>query len=87
MSKKSKIAKPNVVTPVTPPAPAAVTPPAPTSGDSLTEPCVIRIKRHIAGPPRRAPGQILRMTAAQIAKQKLKEGDDFQYVVTVSKPA
>lgn len=86
MSNKKKTATPKVVPPVTTATPAATTPP-PVTTACLNDPCVIRIKRHIAGPPRRAPGQFLRMTPAQIAKQKLKEGDDFQYVVTVSKPA
>lgn len=39
------------------------------------KPLVIRIERHIAGPPRRAPGQHLVLTPEQIRQQKLGKGD------------
>ena len=42
------------------------------------KPKVIKIKRHVVGPPRRAPGQVLLMTPTQIKAQGLQEGVDFE---------
>lgn len=43
---------------------------------------LIRITRHIAGPPRRAPGDILRLTAKQRKKQGLAKGRDFEFLTS-----
>jgi hypothetical protein len=50
------------------------------AGDIEKEPLVIEIKRHIAGPPRRAPGQTLRISREQIEQQRLEEGRDYRRV-------
>lgn len=41
---------------------------------------LIHIKRHLAGPPRRSPGQRLLLTPTQITQQRLRVGLDFVYV-------
>lgn len=85
MAKSKPTPQPKAAAPAAPgPGPASASPKvaAAVPAKRVDPNVVVRIKRHIAGPPRRAPGQILRMTPAQIAGQKLKEGVDFQYVTT-----
>ena len=41
---------------------------------------LIEIRRHVAGPPRRSPGQRLWLTPQQIKQEGLKKGDDYQFV-------
>lgn len=41
---------------------------------------VIRISRHITGPPRRATGDILRMSPADIKRQGLVFSSDYSLV-------
>ncbi len=49
---------------------------------SKQKPIVIRITRHLTGPPRRSPGQMLRMTVDQIRRQDLVKGRDYLVVST-----
>lgn len=50
-------------------------------------PIVIQIKRHLAGPPRRSPGQVLRITRHQIRQQGLKNTDFRVIRIGASNPA
>lgn len=45
-------------------------------------PQLIEITRHLTGPPRRAPGQRLWMTAQQIKQQGIQVNRDYRIIET-----